>query len=242
MNIDLFSYSNMGSRDHNEDNFGVDNREDRFTAVVCDGLGGHNCGEVASKVAVSSIIKDISALKAVTPEDIFAIVQKTNDGLVTLQKTNPDYKGMRTTAVGCVVEKDTLRYFNSGDSRFYLFSGGVLKAMSKDHSVSQMTVDLGEMPFESIRFDTDRNKLLKVLGETAGTEVCTVYKNVDYKPGDAFLLCSDGFWEYVLEDEMEIDLSKSKTAKEWIEFMLVRLMLKCNNDNDNYTVVGGILL
>ena len=60
-------------------------------------------------------------------------------------------------------------------------------------------------------------------------------------PGDAFLLCSDGFWEYVLENEMEIDLSKSNSAEEWVKFMLVRLLLKMNGKNDNFTVIGGII-
>ena len=148
---------------------------------------------------------------------------------------------MRTTAVGCVIDENGLQYFNSGDSRFYLFSGGTLSSMSKDHSVSQMSVDMGEMSFDDIRFDADRNKLLKVLGEKTGNEIGTVYKPVPCKKGDAFLLCSDGFWEYVLEEEMEIDLSKSKTAKEWIEFMVVRLLLKFSSANDNFTVVAGII-
>lgn len=241
MNIDIFTYSNAGARTLNEDCFGVLNDENRCTAVLCDGLGGHNCGEVASKTAVKNILTGISQITELQTENIYNVLKSVNDGLIRQQMLNPEQNGMRTTAVGCIAEDNQITYFNSGDSRFYFFSNGMLNTMSRDHSVSQMSVELGEMTFDDIRFDTDRNRLLKVLGESATGEVGTVYRPISYKKGDAFLLCSDGFWEYVLEDEMEIDLSKSNTAKEWVEFMLVRLLLKFNDKNDNFTVVGGIV-
>ena len=241
MNIDLYTYSNPGSRPLNEDSYGVLNGENRCISVLCDGLGGHNCGEIASKAAVKSILDGVSQLKELKAENLYNILKMVNDGIVKQQMVNPDQKGMRTTAVGCIVENNFMTYFNSGDSRFYFFSNGTLNTMSKDHSVSQMSVELGEMTFDDIRFDADRNKLLKVLGENTTNDVGTVYRPIPVRSGDAFLLSSDGFWEYVLEEEMEIDLSKSATAKEWIEFMLVRLLLKYDGSNDNFTVVGGII-
>ncbi len=241
MNIDLFTYSDKGARPLNEDSYGVENSENRCITVLCDGLGGHDCGEIASQIAVKNIIEGISRIDELQTDAIYKVLKIVNDGLVQQQLVKPEQNGMRTTAVGCIIDNKELTYFNSGDSRFYFFSNGTLSTMSKDHSVSQMSVELGEMSFDDIRFDADRNKLLKVLGENTTNTVGTVYKSVPYKRGDAFLLCSDGFWEYVLEEEMEIDLSKSETAKEWIEFMLVRLLLKFSNKNDNFTVVGGII-
>lgn len=241
MNIDLFTYSNMGARPLNEDRFGIKNDENRCIAVLCDGLGGHNCGEVAAQIAVKNILEGISQIGELDTDKLYNVLKIVNDGLVQQQIIKQEQKGMRTTAVGCIVDNKELTYFNSGDSRFYFFSNGTLSAMTKDHSVSQMSVELGEMSFDDIRFDADRNKLLKVLGESTANEVGTIYRPIPYKSGDAFLLCSDGFWEYVLEEEMEIDLSKANTPKEWIEFMLVRLLLKFNGNNDNFTVVGGII-
>lgn len=241
MNIDLFAYSNAGARQLNEDNYGIKNGDNRCIAVLCDGLGGHNCGEVASQIAVNNIIEGLSQVDEMQADKIYNVLEIVNNGLVQQQNIKPEQKGMRTTAVGCVVERGKLTYFNSGDSRFYFFSNGTLCTMSKDHSVPQMSVEMGEMSFDKIRFDADRNKLLKVLGESMMNEVGTVYKPISCKKGDAFLLCSDGFWEYVLEEEMEIDLSKSETTQEWIEFMLVRLLLKFSSNNDNFTVIGGII-
>lgn len=241
MNIDLFSYTNQGARELNEDYFGTKLDRDKCIAVLCDGLGGHNCGEVASKTAVLNIVECLTKTNSYTSEEIYKILKYVNDGLVQKQASNPELNGMRTTTVGCILNNKELTYFNCGDSRFYFFSNGTLATMTKDHSVSQMSVDLGDITFDNIRFDADRNKLLKVMGEATANEVGTVYKPIPFKRGDAFLLCSDGFWEYVLEEEMEIDLSKSNTAKEWLEYMIVRVLLKFTDKNDNFTVVGGII-
>jgi len=241
MNIDLFSYTNQGARELNEDYYGTRMIDGKCIAVLCDGLGGHNCGEVASKSAVMNIVDGIAKLPDYSSEGIYKVLKNANEKLVEMQVAKPELKGMRTTTVGCVLNNKELTYFNCGDSRFYFFSGGTLATMTKDHSVSQMSVDLGDITFDEIRFDVDRNKLLKVMGDTISGEVGTVYKPIPCKPGDAFLLCSDGFWEYVLEEEMEIDLSKATTTKEWLDFMIVRLLLKFTDKNDNFTIVGGII-
>ncbi len=241
MKVDWYAYSGLGGRPLNEDAWDVKDNGKRCVAVLCDGLGGHNCGEIASETAVKTLIDGISKLNVIKPDKLYETVQRANDELLRLQTAKPELRGMRTTAVGCAVEGDIIYYFNSGDSRFYYFSGGRFRCMSRDHSISQMSVTLKSIDFDSIRSDRDRNKLLIVLGEKNTGSVGSIYKPENVKSGDAFLLCSDGFWEYVLEDEMEIDLSKAKDCREWIQFMLVRLLLRVNGDNDNFTAVGGII-
>lgn len=243
MSVDFYTYTNSGSRKVNEDSFKIEKCEIGEVAVVCDGLGGHDCGEVASKMACENFVKGFGQIK---PEDlnneiIHTLINAVNENIIKHQEENKKLSSMRTTVAGCVIDKEKINYFNCGDSRFYFFSNGSLECMTKDHSVPQMSVDLGEMSFDEIRFDADRNKLLKVLGLQMTGDAGTVYKPVQYKPGDAFLLCSDGFWEYVLEEEMEIDLSKAKSAKEWVDAMIIRLLLRMTSDNDNFTVVGGII-
>lgn len=241
MKVDYYAYSNAGGRPVNEDDWVVRDDGQRCTAVVCDGLGGHNCGEIASETAIKTIADGIAQMKTLQPDKIYEVLQSANDELIQMQNVQPELRGMRTTTVGCVLEGNTMYYFNSGDSRFYYFSNGNFCCMSRDHSISQMSVSLNEIDFDSIRSDSDRNKLLIVLGEKNDGTVGSVYKPETCKPGDAFLLCSDGFWEYVLEDEMEIDLSKAESSEEWVHFMLIRLLLRVNKDNDNFTVIGGIM-
>ena len=98
---------------------------------------------------------------------------------------------------------------------------------------------MGEITPEEIRFHVDRNKLLKVLGDTEELRIDQIREPVDIEPGDAFLLCTDGFWEYVYETEMEIDLIKSRSPKEWTEYMVKRLLLRPAAERDNFTVLAG---
>ena len=149
---------------------------------------------------------------------------------------------MRTTLVFAVADNDKIRYANVGDSRFYYFKNGKLAAQSEDHTVSGLAAKMGDISVEDIRTDPDKNKLIKVLGEKEQLVVRLNNNTFTAEKGDAFLLCSDGFWEYVYELEMEVDLAKSSTPKEWIKFMIKRLFLKTEGiNNDNFTVIGVIV-
>lgn len=88
-----------------------------------------------------------------------------------------------------------------------------------------------------IRFHDDRNKLLKVLGNEDDLKLKKLCEPIALERGDAFLLCSDGFWEYIYEVEMEIDLIKSSTPQEWMTFMVKRLLSRVTTNNDNFTAI-----
>jgi serine/threonine protein phosphatase PrpC len=92
-----------------------------------------------------------------------------------------------------------------------------------------------------VRFHDDRNKLLKVLGNDENLNIRKIDDAVSIESGDAFLLCSDGFWEYVYEVEMEADLIKSDSPKDWIEYMIKRLLLRVTGNNDNFTAIAGFI-
>ena len=193
MNVDIYSFSGLGNRSHNEDNYDVRKVGNRCISVLCDGLGGHNCGEVASEYAATQMSAGLGKLTQLTSASINALMNAINEKILEMQTKKAEWDGMKTTIVGCVVEDDKLTYFNCGDSRFYYFRNGKLLCMSKDHSLSQTSVDLGDMTFDDIRTDPDRNKLLKVFGEKKMEQVGKVYQQITCRPGDAFLLCSDGF-------------------------------------------------
>ena len=149
---------------------------------------------------------------------------------------------MRTTLVFALSDGNVLRYANVGDSRFYYFKNGSVYVQSEDHSVSAASVRMGDIRYEDIRMDADRNKLLKVLGNSETLAVKIPDREIVLEQGDAFLLCSDGFWEYVYETEMEIDLAKSETPQEWLKYMVKRIILKTHNqNNDNFTAIGAII-
>lgn len=236
MNVSTYMYTNQGGREHNEDYICFDYSGEFGVWVLADGLGGHNSGEVASRLAATLITNEMKVICDLSDNKILHVIDKANRLLVT-EQSNPEYKGMRTTIASAFVKDGQFQYINVGDSRVYYFKNGCLYRQSKDHSVSQVAVGLGEISQADIRFHDDRNKLLKVLGDTEDLGIQKLEAAIPIEPGDAFLLCSDGFWEYVFETEMEIDLVKSETSEQWMEFMIKRLLLRVSGNNDNFSAI-----
>ena len=233
------AYTNKGARTNNEDSYLIDDG----IWLIADGLGGHDCGETASEETVSYIRSRWMESKPMDADSLIQLTDEANDHLIGLQKSQAKYAAMRTTLVFAVTDGRQLRYVNVGDSRFYYFRAGRLIMQSEDHSVPAALVKLGQLSYEDIRSSEDRNKLLKVMGDNETLNLKSLPESLTIKDGDAFILCSDGFWEYVYEQEMEIDLAKSESPKEWMNYMLKRLILrvKDQNDNDNFTAICVII-
>ena len=233
------AFTNQGGRSNNEDYYLCG---DNFW-LVADGLGGHDCGEAASKAAAEAVDMFIKKNKADLNEDYLdRIVQNANKSVIEAQKKDPTLASMRTTVVFAITNGEVLKYANVGDSRFYYFRNGRIIVQSEDHSVSAASAKLGEISYADIRKDPDRNKLSKVLGDKENLNVKLPVTAIAPQDGDAFLICSDGFWEYVYETEMETDYAKSESPKEWISYMAKRILLRTGNkDNDNFTAIAVML-
>lgn len=108
-------------------------------------------------------------------------------------------------------------------------------------AASQAAVEFGQLTPEQIRGSEDRVKLLKVLGNSDRLELKRPPEQIPAVNGDAFLICTDGFWEHVHEREMECDLVKSGSPTDWRDRMLKRLLLRTGNSGDNYTVMCGFI-
>ena len=225
MYIDSYNYTNKGKYPVNEDSFF---RGDSMF-VVADGLGGHGGGNIASACAVEYISKNYRSAQGI-PE----LISGANNAVRELNN------GSRSTVAAAFVEGDKFHYTNIGDSRVYFFRNGKLLCRTKDHSVCQAAVDAGTMTEDEIRGHEDRSRLLRVLGETDNLKL-TSYEPIPLRNGDAFLICSDGFWDFVYETEMETDLLKSDSAKRWGEFMLRRHLKRSQCNDDNFTLVCGII-
>lgn len=234
MKTDVFSFSSRGGRKNNEDFCRYVAEDNRCVFALADGLGGHDLGEVASEIAVDTAI---SLLENPEENSIGGVIALTGEALLAKKKEDENLSAMRTTLVLAMLRDDTLRYGGIGDSRFYYFRDGKLLLRTKDHSVPQMSVDMGTLSESMIRFSDDRNKLLKVLGADEDMGSIAEYPPITVEKGDAFLLCSDGFWENVFEMEMEVDLSKSVSAEQWGRYMLKRLLLRVSGNHDNFTLI-----
>ncbi|MBQ6823268.1 MAG: serine/threonine-protein phosphatase [Clostridia bacterium] len=232
-------YTNMGGRVNNEDSYLCSDG----LWVLADGLGGHDSGEVASKTAVDAIGEFTKAAQGgVNEAYLYDALQAANRAVLEGQKKEDRCASMRTTVVFAIADASGIHYANVGDSRFYYFKGGRLAIQSEDHTVSGLAAKLGDITPDQIRTDPDKNKLIKVLGEKEQLVLKLKGLGIRPEPGDAFLLCSDGFWEHVYEPEMELDLAKSTNPQEWILYMSKRILLRTKDqDNDNFTVIGVMI-
>lgn len=230
MIIDTAVYSAEGGHNINEDSYLCSAEKGIF--IVADGLGGHEHGENASAAAIKYFAENcVGGYNDKITEEL---LKGANRCVYSLNQG-------KTTVAAAFIEKGNFRFANVGDSRVYYFCRGKIAAITKDHSVCQAAVDMGTMSFSEIRGSEDRSKLLKVLGEKEDLDIKRKYPPIKITDGDAFLVCSDGFWEYVFETEMEIDLLKSQNAHDWIKNMLKRHIRRAENKGDNYTAICGII-
>ena len=146
---------------------------------------------------------------------------------------------MKTTIVLRFYEKgtDAVLIAHVGDSRAYQFVNGKNQFCTFDHSVSRMAVVSGEIPMEAIRHHVDRNKLLRSVGGSENVRVELDRINVIPDVKNMFLLCSDGFWEYVTEEEMEKTLLKYPVPEKWLAAMRKILKREAPKGNDNNSAI-----
>ena len=238
--VEVASYSDKGGRDYNEDSVAVFEGEDRVCVIVADGLGGHGGGKTASETASGLMARAFAnSPDPVDEQWLNEIFDSANQAVLYHQTARCR---MKTTCVALFIRDGGAWWAHAGDSRLYHFVDGALEFCTMDHSVSQMAVLSGEITRAQIRFHEDRTKVLRALGADEDIKA-----DIDYAPVfdgrfHAFLLCSDGFWEYVLEGEMEIDLSKAQTPGEWIGYMTERLEKKVSGKNDNYTAAAVFVI
>ena len=227
-------FSSRGSRPYNEDTIFYKNTESGFLAVAADGLGGHGGGAEASALAVQVFSEGFVKSPGLTEENIRGLLDQAKSEI--RKRQTPSVK-MRTTFVAFLCDGESWASVHVGDSRLYWFLDGTLKSRTLDHSVSQMAALAGEIREEQIRFHEDRSRVYRALGQDGELKVESHGEAL--APGHhAFLLCSDGFWEYVYEEEMAEDLAAAASPEDWLARMRARLAARVPDNNDNNTAAA----
>lgn len=230
--IETAVYTSIGGRPENEDTVRVLRTETGVCALVADGLGGHGGGQQASRLAAEVLERDWNG--SAEREHLAQILRQAHREIQAIQ--TPTCK-MKTTAVVLAVNDHRAAWVHAGDSRLYRFRNGMLDFQTRDHSASQIAVMLGDITPAQIRFHEDRSKVFRALGQEGDLTVDGAEAEAT-GAFQAFLLCSDGFWEYVLEAEMEKDLRLSGTPGKWLERMAARQKAKAPADCDNNSAVA----
>lgn len=234
MKIEICKYSHIGSRPENEDSCAAQKLTDSCGyAVVADGLGSHGGGAEASKIAVEALSQYQAENALPTEEQILDWMEQANAEI--LRKRDGAWH-MKTTVVALYFSKNKAIWAHTGDSRLYHFYNGNLEDNTVDQSVCQLHVLQGSITRQQIPLHPDKNKLLYVLGED--TIRPQIHKCVTLKPGrHAFLLCTDGMWERLFEEEIMMDLHRVSTGQEWLASLRTRACIRKFEDVDNNTAV-----
>jgi serine/threonine protein phosphatase PrpC len=231
------SISQAGGRTVNEDNAGFLEIGSAGCWVVADGLGGHGGGATASHLAVDAVLSSFQANPSVTADALRGYLA-TAQAAIQAQQGEPGLSQMRSTIVVLLANERTAVCGHIGDSRLYQFRSGAVAFQTVDHSVPGSLAAAGSIAYDQIRFHEDRNRVLRSLGNNADLNPAITERPLS--PGDTFLLCTDGFWEYVTEFEMEADSAKAPAPADWLRFMGSRLLSRAKPDHDNYTALAVV--
>lgn len=218
-------------RQQNEDSFLAE--ETLF--VVADGMGGHNAGEVASALAVTTL-KAGARLGIDTTEDFRELVQQANSAIYTASLDDSTQSGMGTTVTALsIVEGEEPRVLvaNVGDSRAYLWRSGALSRLSVDHSYVQELVNEGIITPEAARVHPRRNIVTRALGIDRSVMVDVFTHFV--RTGDRIVLCSDGLVDEVADTEIARVLGQHTDPQETAEALV--MVANTNGGRDNTTVI-----
>lgn len=234
MNISVAGYTHVGGRDNNEDSYGIFDRELGKLCVVADGLGGHAYGEVASRAALETVEKNIYG--TLSDERMLDAANKANEEVLRISQA----ERMNTTLAALWLQDGQGLTASVGDTRIYQFRDGRIIYQSRDHSLAHLNALSGDSYFDDVRSDPDRNRLIRVVGMKEGFKVDI--SPISYRVGDAFLLCSDGFWEDVLEPEMIRALQDMSNAQQWLDAMCGILKPRLHSNSDNNTAIAVMIV
>ena len=222
MTYEAYTLSDVGCvREHNEDDSLMLPGEPVF--VVADGMGGHSCGEVASYIAVSSVedfytdqqlterlrvlydsLREQGTLGSIVSFHEFRLRSALEYGNLQIFRqaaTDPRLEDMGTTIVGIAFRGARVYVAHVGDSRAYRLRGERLEQLTEDHSLANEYIRMSLLRPEDLPFFPYKNVIVRALGLQEEVEVDTLYRTA--RPGDRYLLCSDGLSDLVPDDEIE---------------------------------------
>lgn len=233
-------------RSHNEDSITTD--PEIGLAVLADGMGGYNAGEVASGIATTLISSETrEALVKQSPHAVDKatgapaaalllrqIIAKANTSIFHSANSQPQYAGMGTTLVVALFCNNQVTLAHIGDSRCYRYRDGKLEQITRDHSLLQEQIDSGLLTKEAAKRSQNKNLVTRALGIEPAVEA--EIHSYPAKEGDIYLICSDGLNDMVEDEDIEMTLQALGTNLQLAANQLVQ-MANDNGGRDNISVV-----
>ncbi|WP_207000341.1 PP2C family protein-serine/threonine phosphatase [Trinickia mobilis] len=245
MQLITASLTDQGDRQRNEDALADWSSERLYYCVVADGAGGHGGGDTAASIVVNTVLADLRYLTTAelppTGKRLVSALTHANENILEEQaRGNDDVKDMRSTAVLLAIDRErrTAAWAHCGDTRLYCFRGGRISAQTRDHSVVQEMVDAQLLGADEARHHPSRNVLISALGTRDLLDVTGLDGTFALLDRDAFLLCTDGLWEYVDETFMSKTLAQAATPNAWLDALAARVRATASANHDNFSAVA----
>ncbi|KEY58758.1 PP2C-family Ser/Thr phosphatase [Serratia sp. DD3] len=232
MKITTFTCSHQGSRPQNQDKTAQYLGEHSACFVLCDGVAGNDGGHQAATLACQFLMEHANEGSPCSSDAVPLLIARLQQVIEQAQQQDQTCSHMRTTLVALFIDRHTQQahWVHTGDSRLYLFRNGYLCQATSDHSLAQKMKEagyhIGTIP---------DNLLYTALGNVEQQEVA--YSPVlSLADGDAFLLCSDGFWQRYNLALLEYTLRLAQTPEEWL--MLIEELSQPLTQQDNYSAIA----
>jgi serine/threonine protein phosphatase PrpC len=235
--LDCYGISDIGYvRSNNEDAWEAA-PEHRFF-VLADGMGGHNAGEVAAKMAVVSLCESLKELKELTSNtelksSMRSAILAANSSIYTSAGEKEDLSGMGTTLCCLAFHHATLIYAHIGDSRIYRFRNKCLEQLTQDHSLRRELLMRGELSAKQAACYPHRNIITRALGTSAHVE--PEIAHTDVALNDVYFLCSDGLTDHLSNEEIASLLQNSSSLSQASHELVEKA--KAKGGCDNITIV-----
>ncbi len=217
-------------REHNEDSLIV--APPLF--AVADGMGGHAAGDVASEIAVNTLIE--LAPKHADPEALGRAVCAVNEAVIKSSTEHAEQEGMGTTITAALLEGEKLVIAQVGDSRAYLLHQGTLQQITRDHSLMADMIEAGQLTPEEARVHPHRSVITRALGSDPYMVPDLYEFNVE--SGDRLLLCSDGLSSMITDDGIEDTLSRIEDPQRAADALVDQAIQAGGHDNVTVIVVN----
>ena len=235
--MEVSSATSVGRiRPLNEDSYFVSEPDQSGTvlAIVADGMGGHNAGEVASGKAVGIVQKDVLGKCGKNAKDVLVkAVNDANREIYEMSVNARNLSGMGTTMTACVAEEHNVTAVQVGDSRLYLIRGEKITQITKDHSLVEMLLENGKITKEEARRHPQKNIITRAVG-TDKTVEADIYE-FRAEAGDVILLCSDGLVNMVEDEEILSVINLSETLNDAVNKLVAEA--ETAGGTDNITVI-----
>jgi serine/threonine protein phosphatase PrpC len=241
--VQVASRSEVGARSRNEDYVQFGAVESGWYAVLADGAGGHSNGAIASDLVVRIATHELRSRAAqgtLAAAALGAIASAANDALNRQQSGLHGHQRMHATLVILWIDGvlQHALWSHVGDSRLYVLRRGRIDHVTRDDSVVQSMVDAGLLAPEQAREHPNRNQLIAALGSEEPLEPHQPDAAFPVQDGDAFLLCSDGWYDMLAVADIEATLARAASVDDWLDAMQQLVRERQRPNQDNYSAIA----